>query len=126
MTKNKAKSAYRLARKSDNSEKSLPISQAQRVFRKFGGPARLSHILKAIGRPKTYTALYFWDYPLEKGGGGGLIPSKAWPDIFIAARWDGIVLTPEDVDPRPYTEEGDSVKQLTYRSYPKRIRKKPL
>jgi hypothetical protein len=79
---------------------STVLSQAGRIFLKFGGVPVLLRALKAIGRPRSKTSLYRWDYPRAEGGTGGLIPTSAWPDIARAARLEGIHLTPEDLDPR--------------------------
>lgn len=94
-----------------------PLSQAERVLRKFGGAAcgeeevngrevrggagarRLSEILEIIGYPKTPASIYRWTYPRSRGGTGGLIPTSAWPLIHLAARYAGILITAEDRDP---------------------------
>lgn len=74
-------------------------TQAERVINKFGGAKRLLAALKAVGFPKNPATVYRWLYPREKGGTGGIIPTKAWPDILTAARIEGIFLTAEDVGP---------------------------
>ncbi len=76
-------------------------TQAERVIRKFGGVRRLASVLKAIGKPKNPASIYRWTYPQYLGGTGGLIPTAAWPDILAAARADGIVISSEEMDPRP-------------------------
>jgi hypothetical protein len=75
-------------------------SQADRIFNKFGGPQRLGRILQALGIKRTPDTLYYWLYPKSRRGTGGLVPHRAWADIFKAARYDGIVITSEDLDPR--------------------------
>lgn len=75
-------------------------TQARRIFDKFGGELRLVSALQAIGKPRNKCSIYKWDYPRHKGGTGGLIPTRAWPDIFAAARHEGILITSEDMDPR--------------------------
>ena len=77
------------------------LTQAERIVAKFGGPGRLAAVLEAIGRPKHRISIYKWLYSREKGGTGGLIPTAAWPDVFAAARHEGILITPEEIDPRP-------------------------
>lgn len=76
-------------------------TQASRIIAKFGGARRLASILASIGKPRDPSSIYKWAYPKEKDGTGGLIPTSAWPDIISAARYDGVVLTLEDLDPRP-------------------------
>lgn len=79
---------------------------------------RLSLILNQIGRPRTYATVFRWDYPRAKGGTGGFIPTKAWPDILLAARCDGIILTSEDFDPRV-----QFMNKFDLRAFPEVIRK---
>ena len=93
-------------------------SQADRVICKFGGPCRLSRIFKAIGRPRSLSSIYLWLYPKSRRGTGGLIPTQAWDDIFRAARYEGIVITPEDLDPRHNVMFREKGKE---RAFPKRI-----
>lgn len=76
-------------------------SQAQRIIDKFGGAKRLSEILSHVGKPRDFVTIYRWTYPKSVGGTDGLIPTAAWPDIFLAARFDGVVLSSEEMDPRP-------------------------
>jgi hypothetical protein len=69
-------------------------SQARRIFQKFGNARRLA---QAIGcQPST---VYRWDYPKDKGGTGGLIPSSALPEVLEAARQAGIFITSDDLYP---------------------------
>jgi hypothetical protein len=75
-------------------------SQAQRVITKFGGVASFLNALELIGKPRTRNSLYKWFWPETRGGTGGLIPTRAWPDVFVAARVVGVFLTPEDLDSR--------------------------
>lgn len=75
-------------------------SQAERIIKKFGGVGPLLKALQKIGKPKTRSTVYRWVYPREKGGTGGVIPTSVWPDIFIAARFEGVFLSPEEVDAR--------------------------
>lgn len=74
--------------------------QATRILAKFGGARRLASALKALGIPRDPATIYKWTYPREKGGTGGLIPTAAWPDVLKAARMEGILISPEDMDPR--------------------------
>lgn len=76
-------------------------TQAERILLKFGGARRLAIVLKTMGRPRDPATIYKWTYPRERGGTGGIVPTKVWTDIIDAARFDGIVLTMDDMDPRP-------------------------
>lgn len=79
-------------------------SQAERVIAKFGGPYKLSKAVAALGDPaKTLNpaTVYRWLYPRNKGGTGGLVPTGSLPLVLEAARFDGIFLSTDDLDPRP-------------------------
>jgi len=79
-------------------------SQAERVIAKFGGPYKLSKAVAALGDPsKTLNpaSIYRWCYPRNKGGTGGLVPTGSLPIVLEAARFDGIFLSVDDLDPRP-------------------------
>jgi hypothetical protein len=75
------------------------MTQAERILLKFGGARELHALLKSIGRPRNLATIYKWTYPRPKGR-GGLIPTSAWPDLHLAARMAGIILTPADLDHR--------------------------
>ena len=78
------------------------VSQSEHIISKFGGIDRLEALLKEIGTPKHKTTINRWLYPKGRSSGtGGVIPTKAWPDIIRAARLDGILLTPDDFFPLP-------------------------
>jgi hypothetical protein len=74
-------------------------TQAERVFAKFGGVARLCHALEELGpeHRRGRVTIHKWNMPKEKGGTGGLIPSSALKSILLAAKAEGIVLTAEDL-----------------------------
>lgn len=76
-------------------------TQAERVIRRFGGPKQLVDAINASGGKKNLSSIYRWQYPKEKGGTGGVIPTAAWPLILDAAKFAGIVLRQEDFDPMP-------------------------
>lgn len=77
-----------------------PRTQAYRIFVKFGGVPGLWEALKTVQRPRQLQAMYRWLYPKERGGSDGLVPLNAMEDILIAARYMGIILSSEDLDPR--------------------------
>jgi hypothetical protein len=71
-------------------------TQATRVAEKFGGVRPLA---KALGvAPST---VYRWDYHPNRGGSGGIIPTRALPRIAAAAREKRVRLSAADFDPRP-------------------------
>jgi len=76
-------------------------TQAQRIIDKFGSAYRLSAALKAIGYLRNPSTVYRWTYSREKGGTDGMVPTRALTYILRAARFEGVMLTPEDLDPRP-------------------------
>lgn len=81
----------------------LQLSQAYRIIHKFGGVKKLSAALAYIDKPRHWSTIYKWMYPKKVGGGGGtggLIPTAAWPDVLKAAKYDGVLITIEDRDPK--------------------------
>ena len=77
------------------------FSQAEKILAKFGGARRLSELFKAMGRPRNPATIYKWTYSREGGGTDGLIPSCAWADVLHAARLEGILIQPDDLNPAP-------------------------
>jgi len=77
-------------------------SQAETLFEKFGNASRLHACLNALKRPYNKATLYKWTYPRSKGGTGGWVPTSAWPDVLAAARYYGVLITSEEMDPRSY------------------------
>lgn len=77
-------------------------TQAERVVAKFGGVRRLLRLFEEAGRPISASTIYRWLYPRGKSSGcGGRIPSRMMPEVILIAREDGMILTSEDLDPRP-------------------------
>ncbi len=93
-------------------------NQAEKILHKFGGANRLARIFKQLGINKNRSSIHRWTYPREKGGTGGFIPASNWGNILMAARYDGIILTTEDLDPRLNFNE------VTIKAYPRVIREK--
>lgn len=77
-----------------------PRTQAERLFAKFGGVPRLHRALADAGFVRNISSIYRWNLPREAGGTGGIVPGQSWPQVHRAARYEGIVLTSEDMDPR--------------------------
>jgi len=114
------------------------LAQARRIFDRFGGVRALHAALKRLGpeHEREISALYRWGYPVAAGGAGGAIPTAALRSVRLAARLEGIFLTPEDligdlepielpalppvafspvpVEPRPVAED---VLERVFRSY---------
>ena len=84
-------------------------TQAFRLLEKFGGARGLVRALARVGEYKNPSSVYRWLYPKEAGGTGGLVPSKMWPAIMRASRIEGVLLTPEDMDPRAVHRETSAV-----------------
>lgn len=78
----------------------LIVPQAQTIIEKFGGVPNLVRALNAV-RPQGYnpSSVYRWNYPVNKKGTGGEIPTRALKDVVRAARMEGILLTSEDLYP---------------------------
>lgn len=76
-------------------------NQAERVIRRFGGARNLARALLDIGIKQSPSSIYKWTYPKERSGTDGIIPTAQMKQICEAARIQGILLTSEDLDPRP-------------------------
>ena len=72
------------------------LPQAGRIIEKFGGHKRLAAILE-IHRATVYR----WTWPRERGGTGGVIPTKMVDRVIRAARVEGIFLSASDLFPGP-------------------------
>lgn len=84
------------------------MNQAERIITKFGGPARLSKILRQLpdsAMHRERLAIYRWMWSTERGGRGGRIPHSAWPGILLAARQQGIYLSDVEISPRETPQE---------------------
>jgi hypothetical protein len=68
---------------------------AKHVIEKCGGPEKVAEMLGC-----HVTRVYRWTYPAERGGTGGIIPSKRQGALLVAARARGIDLSPADFFPR--------------------------
>lgn len=92
-------------------------SQAERVVRKLGGCSHMSHIAFETGVKLDKTIISRWTAPLdERGGTGGLIPTEHMLTVLTVARYEGILLTSEDLDPRPRRRETPHSNQPLARS----------
>ena len=80
--------------KEERLDAEVPPMQSHRIFRKFGGVQALARIMAELGIKRGVTCFYKWNYR------GGHIPAHAWKDIFKAAKYAGVMITSEDLDPR--------------------------
>ncbi len=71
-------------------------TQAERIADKFGGPTQLANALGLS--PST---VYRWNYPKSKKGSDGIIPTSQLRRVLEAAAARGIVVTAEDLYPKP-------------------------
>lgn len=82
-------------------EELISVTQADRVIEKFGGVPKLAEALANVGLKKNKSSIYRWTYPVgEKSGTGGSIPTSSLKLVIAAARNEGVLLSPEDLDPR--------------------------
>lgn len=79
-------------------------TQAFRLLEKFGGARNLVRALARVGKHRNPSTIYRWVYPRINGGTGGIVPSDMWPSIILAARLEGILITPQDMDVREITK----------------------
>lgn len=70
---------------------------ATRIIELFGGEAKVAEITGA-----SISRVYRWTYDEARGGTGGRIPERHWPALFVAAKAQGIKLTPNDLYPEPH------------------------
>lgn len=66
-------------------------ASASTVIEKCGGHAAVAEILGI-----NLSSVYRFTYPRERGGTGGLIPTRYQRTLLAAARERGLDLTPED------------------------------
>lgn len=81
--------------------------QAETVINKFGGARELARAIKELFPEDCYnpSSIYRWMYPVSAGGTGGEIPAPALKKVIKAARYMGILLTPEDLYPQKFRED---------------------
>lgn len=79
----------------------VPLTQAERVAKRFGGIGALHRAICAHTGFVSRSAVYKWLADKERGGSGGRIPAQAIARVCSAALSEGILLTSEDLDPRP-------------------------
>lgn len=81
----------------------LPHSgQAAKIITRFGGAYALSRALGGLQDTRAArhpSVIFRWTYPRSRGGTDGLIPNAAWPYVKQAARYVGIFLTQEEMQP---------------------------
>ena len=76
--------------------------QAGKIIKKLGGFRRTARLL-GVAR----STVYRWTWPRSEGGTGGIIPPKMLPGLILAARRDGILLSPQDLYPEPSIHESE-------------------
>jgi len=77
--------------------------QAVQVIFKFGNARKLADAIKECCPESEHynpATIYRWTYPKEAGGTGGVIPAPALKTVIKAARYAGVMLTPEDLTPK--------------------------
>lgn len=79
-------------------EPPIRISQARRVIDALGGPRAI-----AKGTGINCKHIYRWDYPKDRGGTSGVIPTASLRKVLAWARAIGVGLSPTDLDPRETT-----------------------
>ena len=67
------------------------INPASKIIEKCGGHHAVASML-GIHPSRVYR----WTYPPERGGTGGIVPSKHQARLMIAARQMGVELSPND------------------------------
>jgi hypothetical protein len=71
------------------------------VVDKFGGTMNLVRALSQVGKKISAAAVYKWTYKSADHPTKGVIPANMIHDVLKAARAFGVLLTQDDIDPRP-------------------------
>lgn len=72
-------------------------SIADHIISKVGAGSKARGIKRiAFYLQRSPGRIYFWTYDREKGGTDGLVPARDQKPLILAARADGIDLTPAD------------------------------
>lgn len=95
-------------------EQRVLYSQAARVLNRFGGPNRLWRMLDKAGYGKSInkSTIYRWLYTKEKGGTGGVIPSRVMDFLIKFARLEGVLLEAKDFFPGFYEIDKPRLKYM--------------
>lgn len=92
-------------------------TQAERVVRKLGGASFMARVASELEEVIDAPSISKWTAPTTvRNGCGGCIPLEHLPLVLAIARAEGILLTAEDLDPRPRRRE---------EPHPKNDREKP-
>lgn len=94
----------------DHMANNRPLTQVDRLILVFGGVSAMRDALRAVGKPVSKVSVYRWNHPRSRGGSGGVVPSSAMPAVLDAARYLGLYLSAEYLDPRP--SMGESVADI--------------
>ncbi len=76
--------------------KLIPLEPAHTVIQLFGGYADTAKLLS-----RDETRIRRWTYPRERGGTGGIIPTKMQLRLLELAPSKGVALAPQDFFPKP-------------------------
>lgn len=77
-------------------------NQARNVIARFGGPYELAKALASLENPdytRDPSQIYRWMYPKARGGTDGMIPTSAIAAVKAAARYVGLLLSSEELQP---------------------------
>lgn len=72
------------------------MNPAQAIIEKLGGDRAVCDLLLSMGDDCCISTVCRWRLPKERGGTGGLIPSKRIMRLIAAAQEKGVILTPAD------------------------------
>lgn len=64
---------------------------AQAVIEKFGGPSKVAELCKC-----DISRVHRWTYPKDRGGSGGIIPTKQQNVLLSLAHANGVELTRDE------------------------------
>lgn len=92
---------YPVARTQLPKEKPIYGTQAERVIARFGGISQLHKALQAIGVKLDKSTIWSWK------NHDGMIAKKRVMQVIEAGHYAGVILTSEDLDPRPTIDPKD-------------------
>jgi len=67
------------------------LEPASTIIKRIGGIAVVADLLKL-----NRTSVLRWTHPRDRGGTGGLVPSKHQADLMAKAREKGVAIQPAD------------------------------
>jgi hypothetical protein len=89
------------------------LTPAGRLIARFGGVLKLHEALTQLStRAPNLSSIYRWTYPRERGGTGGLIPTRDLELVLRCARENKVSLEIDDLITHAEAPTADDFKRL--------------